>query len=109
MPLSGPERNGPPPRGGEARRLAVLMGSTFVAAVAFVVAVVLIGNSAGIGRVGTVSSVRGPLVSRVDGELVDIDTTLFDDTGRAAGTGMVLTPGGLVLTNNHVVEGAVSI
>ncbi len=38
-----------------------------------------------------------------------IDTTLGYQNGAGAGTGMVLTSDGLVLTNNHVVEGATEI
>ncbi|WP_456846873.1 S1C family serine protease, partial [Cellulomonas sp. P5_C6] len=38
-----------------------------------------------------------------------IDTTLGYQNAAAAGTGMVLTSDGLVLTNNHVVEGSTAI
>lgn len=41
--------------------------------------------------------------------LVYIDTTLDYGTGKAAGTGMILTPDGEILTNHHVVEGATTI
>ncbi|MCL8252597.1 S1C family serine protease [Aeromicrobium fastidiosum] len=41
--------------------------------------------------------------------LVYIDTTLDYGSGQAAGTGMVLTSDGEILTNHHVVEGATSI
>ncbi len=41
--------------------------------------------------------------------LVNIDTTLGYQGAQAAGTGMVLTSTGLVLTNNHVIEGATDI
>ncbi|MEW1954304.1 trypsin-like peptidase domain-containing protein [Terrabacter sp. NPDC080008] len=41
--------------------------------------------------------------------VVLIDTTLPYQNGQAAGTGMVLTSGGQVLTNYHVVHGAGSI
>src|SRR4051794_2170232 len=41
--------------------------------------------------------------------VVDIDTVLGYQNGEAAGTGMVLTSDGEILTNNHVVEGATSI
>lgn len=47
------------------------------------------------------------IVALVDPAVVDVNTTL--DGGEAAGTGMVLTPSGLVLTNNHVIDGATSI
>jgi S1-C subfamily serine protease len=40
---------------------------------------------------------------------VEIDTVLQYQNARAAGTGMVLTSDGEILTNNHVVEGATSI
>src|ERR1051325_2209170 len=41
--------------------------------------------------------------------IVVIETTLGYQGGKAAGTGMVLTPSGEVLTNNHVIAGATSI
>jgi S1-C subfamily serine protease len=49
------------------------------------------------------------IASRVDPGLVDINTTVDYGQARAAGTGMVLTPDGVVLTNNHVINGATSI
>ena len=53
----------------------------------------------------TISSIA----SKVDPTLVDIDTVLGDETAEAAGTGMVLTSTGLVLTYIHVIEGSTSI
>ncbi len=41
--------------------------------------------------------------------LVRVDATLGYQNGEAAGTGMVLTPTGEVVTNHHVVAGATSI
>jgi S1-C subfamily serine protease len=41
--------------------------------------------------------------------VVVIDTNLAYEDGAAAGTGMVLTSSGTVLTNNHVISGATSI
>lgn len=49
------------------------------------------------------------IASGVDPELVDINTTLKYQGEEAAGTGMVLTSNGLVLTNNHVIEEATTI
>ena len=45
----------------------------------------------------------------VDPRLVDINTILNYQSEKAAGTGMVLTSKGEVLTNNHVIEGTTSI
>src|SRR5215472_16000107 len=65
---------------------------------------------------GTAWAISGPttltaaqIASQTDPALVDIVTTLGYQHGSAAGTGMVLTPNGEVLTNNHVVAGATSI
>ena len=44
---------------------------------------------------------------RIDPGVVDINT--MTGNGPAAGTGMVITPQGEVITNNHVINGAVSI
>jgi len=43
-------------------------------------------------------------VNKVAPGLVIIDTTLQYNSEQAAATGMVISPGGLVLTNNHVIE-----
>jgi S1-C subfamily serine protease len=60
------------------------------------------------------ASTAGPanasaIAAAVDPGLVDVVTTLGFQGGQAAGTGMVLTADGLVLTNNHVIEGATAI
>ena len=49
------------------------------------------------------------IASRVDPGLVDIVSTLGYQNAEAAGTGMVVTSTGEVLTNNHVIDGATSI
>jgi S1-C subfamily serine protease len=41
--------------------------------------------------------------------IVVVDTTLGYEGGEAAGTGIVLTSNGTVLTNNHVIQGATAI
>jgi S1-C subfamily serine protease len=51
----------------------------------------------------------GAIAASVDPGLVDIVTTLGYQHAAAAGTGLVLTPSGQVLTNNHVIEGATAI
>ncbi len=49
------------------------------------------------------------IATKVDPGLVDVTSTLGLAHAGAAGTGMVLTPSGLVLTNNHVVEGSTAL
>jgi len=49
------------------------------------------------------------LAAQIDPGLVDVNTVLGLLGGSAAGTGMVLTSSGEVLTNNHVVDGATSV
>jgi S1-C subfamily serine protease len=49
------------------------------------------------------------IASRVDPAIVDVVSTDSLQGATAAGTGIVLTSTGEVLTNNHVVEGATSI
>jgi len=70
----------------------------------------------GIGAVPSAGSSTAPLtggeqgiVSKVKPGLVIINTTLQYDSEAAAGTGMVLNADGLVLTNNHVIEGSTKV
>jgi S1-C subfamily serine protease len=49
------------------------------------------------------------IAAKVDPGVVDVNTQLGYEDASGAGTGMVLTPTGVVLTNNHVVDGATSI
>jgi S1-C subfamily serine protease len=70
------------------------------------------GNT-GTGNSGSSSS-SGPsdvnaIASKVDPGLVDINTTLGYQQEQAAGTGIVLSSNGVILTNNHVIDGATSI
>ena len=59
------------------------------------------GNSSG-------SSGQAPTANQQVG-LVYIDTVLGYQDAAAAGTGLVLTSNGQILTNNHVIEGSTSI
>lgn len=43
------------------------------------------------------------------GVVTIVSTLNYDASYKSAGTGMILTSGGLILTNNHVVQGATSI
>ena len=58
------------------------------------------------GILGGISSATAALGSRTTGVVV-IETRLRD--GSAAGTGMVITSSGEVLTNNHVIRGATQV
>jgi S1-C subfamily serine protease len=49
------------------------------------------------------------IAARVDPGLVDVVSTDGDEQATSAGTGIVLTSNGEVLTNNHVIEGATAI
>jgi S1-C subfamily serine protease len=100
------------------------------------VAVALLASAAGAGLGLTLSGGRSPRVQatvqrnvstqtkahaatnrltvaqiahKVDPAVVDITSQLGYQQATAAGTGMILTSDGLVLTNNHVVDGATSI
>ena len=72
------------------------------------------GSSSGTTTVpgGTTSSTVAAATEATADQLVgvvDITTVLGYANGEAAGTGMVLTSDGEILTNNHVVDGATSI
>ncbi len=68
------------------------------------------GSSGGInGSPGTGSGALSGAAAAAATSLVDIDTTLSYQNGEAAGTGIVLTSDGIILTNNHVISGATSI
>ena len=49
------------------------------------------------------------IAALVNPAVVDINSQLGYQNAAAAGTGMVLTPSGLILTNNHVIDGATAI
>ena len=51
----------------------------------------------------------GQITAKVSPGLVDVVSTMGYQQAEGAGTGMVLTSSGEVLTNNHVVDGATSI
>jgi S1-C subfamily serine protease len=59
------------------------------------------GSSSGLNQAG--------VEEKVSPGLVDIDATLKYASETAEGTGMVVNPDGLVLTNNHVIDGATSV
>jgi S1-C subfamily serine protease len=101
----------PPPRRGHKRGL-IITGAVALAAGA--AAGGLIG-SMNRGVVGTATATSNTVLSasqiaqRVDPALVDIVSTDGDQGAVSAGTGIVLTANGEILTNNHVIRDATSI
>lgn len=71
--------------------------------------------SPGIQPLDPVGNAPGPpidpsaMVAQVGPTVVDIDTTMNYQSATGAGTGIVIDPGGQVLTNNHVIEGATGL
>jgi len=63
----------------------------------------------GPGSQGLSTSTSASATTAQELGVVDIDTVLGYDGAQAAGTGLVLTSSGEILTNNHVVEGSTSI
>jgi S1-C subfamily serine protease len=63
------------------------------------------GSGSGSGASGSNSAA----VANVEAGVVDINTSLGYQSASAAGTGMVITSSGEVLTNNHVINGATRI
>ena len=69
-----------------------------------------LGRSAGTEAVpATPAGSRATQIARVDQGLVDIAASFRLAGAHGAATGMVIGPGGLVLTNNHVIDGASAV
>lgn len=72
--------------------------------VKLLLAIVVAAVAAGVARAALTRS-----AAQIGTGVVVVDTNLAYEDGAAAGTGMVLTSSGEVLTNNHVINGATSI
>ena len=77
---------------------AVAAGTLAVAGIAF-----------GVLHSGAANGATRDLAATVDPAVVDIRTNLAYEGAAAAGTGIVIGPSGLILTNNHVIRGATTI
>ncbi len=82
-----------------------------VTAAAVLLVLAVVGLGVGNGSTPPSGTVNGSaaIAAKVDPGLVDIVTTLSDQTGAGAGTGMVVTPSGEIFTNNHVIESETSL
>jgi S1-C subfamily serine protease len=65
------------------------------------------GGTSGGGTSGSGPINGQALATKVDPGIVDVTSQL--DNAVAEGTGMIISPSGLVLTNNHVIDGATSV
>ncbi|HEX7265891.1 MAG TPA: S1C family serine protease, partial [Streptosporangiaceae bacterium] len=102
--IGGPEQEQGNGRGGRpSRRHALLAGASAGAA-----ALIFAGLGAADAMGATVLT-TSQIAAKVSPGLVDVVSTMGYQGGKAAGTGMVLTSTGEVLTNNHVIDGATSI
>jgi S1-C subfamily serine protease len=98
---SGAGPGGPRGPGRRFRRRLLLAGAA---------AVVGVGTFWGTGMLSAGPTLTtSQIAAQVDPGLVDVVSTLGFQQAQAAGTGLVLTPSGEILTNNHVIEGATSI
>ena len=103
---SGPGGPGPGEPDGrrQRRRRNLLAGAS--AGMAAVLTIVGLGA---VNAFGATTLTTAQIASKVNPGLVDVVSTLGYQNGEAAGTGMVLTSTGEVLTNNHVIDGATSV
>lgn len=89
-------------RTGKGRRLLVFM----------VIVVALVAGLAGATAKSPIRSTAKPILpgpgSRAVDSIVDVLSPLSNGQGALAGTGIVLNSSGVVLTNNHVIDGGAS-
>ena len=83
--------------------------NALIAGVSAVAAGMVVAGLAATDATAATALTTPQIAAKVDPGLVDVVTTLGYQGGKAAGTGMVLTSTGEVLTNNHVIDGATSI
>ena len=101
-----------PPRRHRARHALGLTATAVVAgALGAGIAVGFSSGGTGVGAAATSKTElsTAQIANRIDPGLVDVTSTLGYQQATAKGTGIVLTAGGEILTNNHVINGATSV
>ena len=99
-------RGGQPPRRRIRRLIAVTAGLALVAAAT---AAGILAAGSGTHRPTPTALTTAQITARTNPALVDVVSTDGYQHATSAGTGIVLTSDGEVLTNNHVIDGATSI
>ncbi len=101
-----------PPRPRRGRHLIGLSATAVVALAVGAGAALAIQHGGGGGSATATSTTAlssAQISSKVDPALVDVTSTLGYQSATAKGTGIVLSSNGLILTNNHVINGATSV
>jgi S1-C subfamily serine protease len=102
-----------PPRPRRGRHLVGLSATAAVAVAVGAGAALAIQHGATGGGGATATSTTAlssaQIAGKTDPALVDVTSTLGYQQATAKGTGIVLSSDGLILTNNHVINGATSI
>jgi len=102
----------PPPPRAHHKRWLITTAAVALAAGAAVGGMIASTDHAVLGTTTAVSRTAlstSQIASRVDPALVDVVSTDGDQQATSAGTGIVLSSNGLILTNNHVIDGATAI
>jgi S1-C subfamily serine protease len=102
----------PPPRRPSHKRRLIITGAVALAAGAAAGGLIGSLNPTSAGTATATSKTvlsTSQIAARVDPGLVDVVSTDGLQKAASAGTGIVLTSNGEVLTNNHVIQGATSI
>ena len=103
-----------PPKRHRGRTMLGLAATAVVAAGVGAGAAVGLSNGSGPSASNATSTSKevlstSQIASRVDPAVVDVKSTLGYQGAYSLGTGIVLTSDGVILTNNHVINGATSI
>jgi S1-C subfamily serine protease len=106
---SGPEGPGEYGRRGDGRGRRSWRQHALIAGASAAAAGMVIAGLAATDAMAATTLTTPQIAAKVNPGIVDVVTTLGYQGGKAAGTGMVLTSTGEVLTNNHVINGATSI